>query len=71
MNPNSALIWLPPIQHAGLPVPRTEVVRYDPKDLFPLFDGQPIRDSFLLLLCYKVAKTTRAPRQRSGEVGSN
>lgn len=48
MNPNSALIWLPPIQAAGLPVPRTEIVRYNPQDLFPMLDGQKYADSFPL-----------------------
>lgn len=48
MNPNSALIWLPAIQDVGLPVPRTEVVRYNPQDLFPMLDGQKYADSFPL-----------------------
>ena len=29
MNPNSALIWLPKIKEAGLPLPRTIIVPYD------------------------------------------
>lgn len=48
MNPNSALTWLPPIQAAGLPVPRTEIVRYDPQDLFPTLDGEMYGDGFPL-----------------------
>lgn len=48
MNPNSALIWLPPIQDAGLPVPRTEIVRYNPRDLFPTLEGQKYEDGFPL-----------------------
>jgi len=43
-DPNSALVWFPPIERAGLPVPRTEFVEYDPYSLFPLLDGQPIGD---------------------------
>lgn len=34
LNPNSALLWLPPIVAAGLPVPRTEVVKFDPAALW-------------------------------------
>lgn len=48
MNPNSAYIWFPPIQAAGLPVPRTEIVRYNPQDLFPMLDGQKYGDGFPL-----------------------
>ena len=48
MNPNSALTWLPLIQAAGLPVPRTEIVRYDPQDLFPTLDGEMYGDGFPL-----------------------
>ncbi len=43
-DPNSALIWFPPIERAGLPVPKTEFVEYNPNSLFPLLDGQPMGD---------------------------
>lgn len=46
LNPNSALIWLPAIQAAGLPVPRTEIVRYNPQHLFPILDQQKYDDAF-------------------------
>ena len=32
-DPNSALLWFPPVAQAGLPVPRTEFVRYEPVSL--------------------------------------
>jgi hypothetical protein len=41
-DPNSALLWFPPVAEAGLPVPRTEFVQYDPSSLWPLLDGQPM-----------------------------
>ena len=39
-NPNSALIWLPKIIEAGLPVPRTEIVPYCHDLVMPIFDGK-------------------------------
>jgi hypothetical protein len=39
-DPNSALIWFPPIHAAGLPVPRTAFVAYEPMSLWPICDGQ-------------------------------
>jgi hypothetical protein len=42
LDPNSALIWLPPILRAGLPVPRTEVIRVDPDALWvAIGDARP------------------------------
>lgn len=40
VDPNSALIWLPAIVAAGLPVPRTEIVNFSPTALYPILDGQ-------------------------------
>jgi hypothetical protein len=40
VDPNSALVWLPPIVAAGLPVPRTEIVKFSPSALYPILDGQ-------------------------------
>lgn len=37
---NSALIWLPAVQALDFPSPRTEVVKFDPRDLYPLLDGK-------------------------------
>ena len=45
---NSALLWYPPVAKAGLPVPRTELVPFDPNALWPLLDGQPLGDGFPL-----------------------
>jgi len=45
-DPNSALIWFPPIQAAGLPVPRTMFVEYEPMSLWPICDGQEPRADF-------------------------
>lgn len=39
MNRNSALIWLPAITAAGLPVPKTIIVPYDHYKCMPIFDG--------------------------------
>lgn len=44
-DPNSALIWFPAIEAAGLPVPRTMFVDYEPSSLWPICDGQePLAD---------------------------
>ena len=44
-DPNSALVWFPPIQAAALPVPRTMFVEYNPMSLWPICDGQePLPD---------------------------
>lgn len=40
MNRNSALIWLPAITAAGLPVPKTIIVPYEHYKCMPIFDGQ-------------------------------
>jgi len=40
MNPNSALLWLPKIHEAGLPVPRTIVEPYSHHDCLSIFDGE-------------------------------
>ena len=40
-GPNSALIWLPKIAAAGLPVPRTEIVPFEVnEELYKIFDGK-------------------------------
>jgi hypothetical protein len=39
MNKNSALIWLPAIDRAGLPTPKTIVVPYSHHECTPIFDG--------------------------------
>jgi hypothetical protein len=36
---NSLAYWFPPLEAAGLPVPRTEIVRYDGGDLLDMLDG--------------------------------
>lgn len=41
---NSALTWFPPIEAAGLPVPRTIFVPFYPNSLFPIVDGKPAID---------------------------
>lgn len=46
MNKNSALIWYPPLVAAALPVPKTEFVEFDPDDLYPTLDGEPMRPGF-------------------------
>lgn len=43
---NSALVWFPPILRAGLPVPKTIFVGFDPEQLWPTLDGQQVLDSF-------------------------
>lgn len=45
-DPNSALIWFPPIRDAGLRVPKTEFVEFDHESLWPILDGEGIRDDF-------------------------
>ena len=45
-NPNSALIWLPPITAAGLPVPKTIVVPYKHYECLSIFDGMPSAEFF-------------------------
>lgn len=40
VNPNSALIWLPAIQSAGLPVPETIIVPYAHHECLGIFDGE-------------------------------
>jgi hypothetical protein len=40
VNPNSALIWLPKITDAGLPVPKTIIVPYVHHECLSIFDGQ-------------------------------
>ena len=42
MNRNSALIWFPAIEAAGLPVPRTIMVPYSHRDILPIFDGEAV-----------------------------
>lgn len=39
MNPNSALIWFPTIEAAGLPVPRTVMIPYNHQACASIFDG--------------------------------
>jgi hypothetical protein len=46
IDPNSALVWLPAIVDAGLPVPRTEVIRFSPPALYPILDGEKPEDDF-------------------------
>ncbi len=41
MNRNSALIWLPAIERAGLPTPRTIIVPYSHRACLSIFDGEP------------------------------
>lgn len=48
MNPNSALLWLPVIEAAGLPTPKTIVVPYSHRDILPIFDGQPAAEAHRL-----------------------
>lgn len=40
MNPNSALLWLPKIEAAGLPTPKTIIVPYSHSDCVSIFDGE-------------------------------
>lgn len=40
MNPNSALLWLPRITEAGLPVPQTIIVPYEHYKCLSIFDGE-------------------------------
>ncbi len=40
MNRNSALIWLPVIEAAGLPTPKTIMIPYRHRDCTPIFDGE-------------------------------
>jgi hypothetical protein len=46
MTENSALHWFPPLVEAGLPVPRTVVVEFEPGDLFAIVDGKPPSDAY-------------------------
>jgi hypothetical protein len=46
VDPNSALVWLPPIVAAGLPVPRTEIVKFSPSALYPILDGEEPEANF-------------------------
>ena len=39
-NRNSALLWFPKIEAAGLPVPRTIFVPYSHRDCLSIFDGE-------------------------------
>lgn len=41
---NSMLYWFPRIEMAGLPVPRTVLVRFDNRTMWPAMDGEPIPD---------------------------
>jgi len=40
MNRNSALLWLPKIEEAGLSVPQTVIVPYSHTEILPLFDNE-------------------------------
>ncbi len=44
-DPNSMLYWFPKIEQAGLPVPRTVLVRFDNRTVWPAMDGKPIPDA--------------------------
>lgn len=48
MNRNSALIWLPKIEGAGLPTPKTIIVPYSHHDCISIFDGDPSAEFFRL-----------------------
>lgn len=39
MNPNSSHVWLPGLEAAGLPTPRTIVIPYSHASIMPIFDG--------------------------------
>lgn len=41
LNRNSALIWLPAIEAAGLPTPKTIIVPYVHHECLSIFDGEP------------------------------
>jgi hypothetical protein len=57
-NPNGALLWFPPVEQAGLPVPRTEFVHYEPSWLWPVLDGEAAAREFrmeeLVAACEKI-----------------
>lgn len=44
MDPNSMFIWLPKVQEAGIPSPRTVMVDYPREVIAPVFDGEPTPD---------------------------
>ena len=60
MNPNSALIWLPALEAAGLPTPNTIIVPYNHGACLSIFDGDH-SDEFERL-CAAVLKA-------AGEIG--
>jgi len=55
MNRNSALRWFPPIEAAGLPVPRTLMVPYRHYDILPIFDGESSPEFMRLKLAVEAA----------------
>jgi hypothetical protein len=55
MNCSSALFWLPRIEAAGLPTPRTMIVPYSHHDCMPLFDGQSCPEFFRLSAAVETA----------------
>lgn len=55
MNPNSALIWLPAIEAAGLPVPKTVIIPYSHGDTLSIFDGAYSKE--FTRLCVEVRKS--------------
>lgn len=55
MNPNSSNQWLPFIEKAGLPVPRTIVVPYSHRDCAAIFDGEESKEFERLVAAVGVA----------------
>lgn len=49
MNRNSSNIWLPAIEAAGLPTPKTIVIPYDHGALTPIFNGEDVPEMHELL----------------------
>jgi hypothetical protein len=57
-DPNSALLRFPSVAQAGLPVPRTKFVQYEPSWLWSLLDGEAPAREFrmeeLVAACEKI-----------------
>jgi hypothetical protein len=55
MNLNSSLNWLPKIEAAGLPTPRTITIPYSHTAVMPIFDGEESAEMDRLVIAVKEA----------------
>jgi hypothetical protein len=65
VNRNSALVWLPPVEAAGLPVPRTITVPYDHRSTRSIF-GEHSDEFDRLVKAVDCARESFGDRSSSG-----